>query len=219
MNTPVDAYALIKERILSLEYAPGTRLSEARLAASLGLGRSPIRTALHRLALEDWIIVQPQSGSVVAHPDPTFIRELTELRAILEGFAAEKATLALDDEAIRKLRHAYDAAAGADGTPDVDLVEAFDDLFHETVYAFGGNKRIRLLLLNLRDQVRWLRRYNLIYRVRLRASLEEMGVVVDAFERRDAPEAGRLAALHITNIGDAYGLGPTPGTETEDTEA
>ncbi|MCC5988751.1 MAG: GntR family transcriptional regulator [Pararhodobacter sp.] len=218
MAASVDAYTLIKERILSLEYVPGMRLSEAKLAESLGLGRSPIRTALQQLAHEGWVIIRAQSGTVVAYPDSTFIREITELRALLEGFAAEKATLALTDEAIKMLRVAHRAAANFDGTPNVEQVEAFDDLFHETIYAFGGNKRIRRLLLNLRDQVRWLRRYNLNYGERLRPSLEEMELVVAAFERRDAAEAKRLAVLHINKIAEAFRLDPTTASGIEDNE-
>ena len=72
-RTPaVQAYEQIKGNILDLRYKPGDKLSEARLADELQLGRSPIRAALARLEGEGWIRVLPQSG--------TFVRELSGKR-------------------------------------------------------------------------------------------------------------------------------------------
>ena len=58
-NLAVHAYEAIKKRILEFHYRPGERLSEARLANDLGLGRSPIRTALAQLRNDGWISVSP----------------------------------------------------------------------------------------------------------------------------------------------------------------
>ena len=59
-------YREIKRRITDLQYQPGDRLSEARLAEELGIGRSPVRTAFARLQGEGWIEISPQSGTSFA---------------------------------------------------------------------------------------------------------------------------------------------------------
>ncbi len=73
-------YREIKRRIVDLQYGVGERLSEARLAEELGVGRSPIRTALLRLKAEGWIAIAPQSGTYVKAMTPREIREVADLR-------------------------------------------------------------------------------------------------------------------------------------------
>ena len=65
------AYRHIKQRIIELAYPPGMKLSEVRLAREIGLGRSPLRSALARLKGEGWIAVSPQSGTYVKPPSST----------------------------------------------------------------------------------------------------------------------------------------------------
>lgn len=203
MKKDFDAYAEIKERVLSLDYPPGTRLSEARLAAELGVGRSPIRTALQRLELEGWVNVLPQSGTMVAELSAEDVAELSELRMLLESHAARTAASRLGDEALEHLRAAYDSLV-AKQPAELAQLEAFDDLFHETLYNHANNERIQAILLNLRDQVRWVRRANAIHSNRLADSLAEMGAVLAALEARDGTAAADLMAAHIRNIGAAF---------------
>ena len=72
-----EAYRLIKERIITLELPPAAVVDEARLMADLGLGRTPIREALQRLALENLVVILPRRGT------PT--RELFERAVSLRG--------------------------------------------------------------------------------------------------------------------------------------
>src|SRR5207237_10487935 len=83
-----QVYAAIKKRILERRYSPGERLSEARLVQELGLGRSPIRTALARLKNEGWIAVSPQSGTYIKSLTDKEIQDLVSLRLLHEARAA-----------------------------------------------------------------------------------------------------------------------------------
>src|SRR5437763_1098606 len=85
------AYAEIRERILTLRLAPGAPIDEDRLIRELGVGRTPIREAIKRLALEDLIVVYPRRGTFVSEINITDLAQISELRTLLEGHAAYRA--------------------------------------------------------------------------------------------------------------------------------
>ncbi|MGB4688905.1 MAG: GntR family transcriptional regulator, partial [Candidatus Nanopelagicales bacterium] len=83
-----QAYSSIRRLIVTAELAPGSVLSEAELQDSLGLGRTPIREALRTLANDHLVDVYPRRGMFVAGVDVRDLRALSEVRAVLEPFAA-----------------------------------------------------------------------------------------------------------------------------------
>src|SRR5207237_3796488 len=98
-----EAYARILERIVSLEMPPGSVVNEARLRDELGIGRTPIREALQRLARENLVRSIPHRGTFVTDVNITDLARITEVRVVLEShaarLAAEKLTTS-DREAI-----------------------------------------------------------------------------------------------------------------------
>ena len=92
------AYVELRDRIVTLGLPPGTVLREDELMSELDIGRTPLREAVKRLALEKLVDVQPRRGTFVSAVDVTDIQNVTEVRAELEGYAAELAALRLDPE-------------------------------------------------------------------------------------------------------------------------
>ena len=78
------AYRLIEEMIVTLKLPPGTRVSEKSLSTELGIGRTPVREALKRLAQERTITIQPRSGGVISAIDVDDHFKLIEVRRELE---------------------------------------------------------------------------------------------------------------------------------------
>lgn len=85
------AYLEIEERIVTLKLRPGEVLSEAKLVASLGIGRTPIREALQRLAREGLVVIMPRRGVVVSDIDVRRQLELLAVRRELERLMARLA--------------------------------------------------------------------------------------------------------------------------------
>jgi DNA-binding GntR family transcriptional regulator len=85
------AYAGLRERIITLEVAPGSVMVEDELRRALGVGRTPLREAVGRLADEGLVAVMPRRGTIVTGVDAGELAALSELRAELEGHAAERA--------------------------------------------------------------------------------------------------------------------------------
>src|SRR5919205_1671808 len=96
------AYYAIRELIVTLELPPGSVVREPELTERLGIGRTPVREALRRLAQERLIEVYPRRGMFVTTVDVRDLARLCEVRAVLEPeaarLAAERATRADLDE-------------------------------------------------------------------------------------------------------------------------
>lgn len=213
--TPVagsaDAYRKIKEGILALRYQPGQKLSEAKLAADLKVGRSPVRSALARLERDGWVVVLPQSGTFVRDFSAGEIAAMCELRLLLESHAARVAALKVSSVELASLRAQFDALKSRGVEDNFDQFLALDDQFHGMVYRAADNPLITRILLNLRDQIHWVRVTNAALPGRVEASLHEMDRVLDAMERRDAEAAAQAMQLHIGNIAFSYDVAPNEG--------
>jgi DNA-binding GntR family transcriptional regulator len=85
------AYRALEEEIVTLRIAPGTLVSEAILSRRLGVGRTPVREALQRLAREWLVVILPRRGIVVSDIDPVRQLRLLEARREMERFLARSA--------------------------------------------------------------------------------------------------------------------------------
>ena len=93
------AYQQIKDKIITLEMAPGSVIQDSALTDMLGLGRTPIREALKLLEAENLIVTVPRRGIFVSHVSITDLQQLSELRVEVEGLSARLAAQrATEDE-------------------------------------------------------------------------------------------------------------------------
>jgi len=123
------AYHKIEERIVTLKLLPGEVLSEARLVSSLGIGRTPIREALQRLAREGLVVIMPRRGVVVSEINVKKQLELLLVRRELERLMAQLAARrAITDERERFARIAADMRATVKTNDDVGFMRLDGEL-------------------------------------------------------------------------------------------
>ena len=91
------AYGLLEEMISTLQLPPGTPVSEAELSAQLGIGRTPVREAMQRLARERLLLVLPRRGCIVTPIRPEQEVMLIETRRAIETLVMEKAAARATD--------------------------------------------------------------------------------------------------------------------------
>lgn len=194
------AYREIKQRIITTEYRPGEKLSEVKLAAKLGLGRSPIRSALARLKGEGWIEVSPQSGTYVRGLTTKEIDDVLEIRLVLESHVAAVAAHRISEAELRRLRRAYNACGPSVTNDRIEDYLEVDLQVHLAIYKAAGNELIQQSLINLIDKIRWIRRASTGWPIRIQEAYEELDVVLSALERRDAEAARAGMRAHIENI-------------------
>ena len=200
------AYEAIKSRIIDCVYLPGAKISEARLVEELGVGRSPIRTALARLRSEGWIEVSPQSGSYVKELNEQEMREIFDFRLLLETHVARLAAINITDEQLRKLKLGLRRAKALEGEGydkvTFDEFDQFDTLVHSTIYEAGGNSLIGNVLQNLLEKAQWLKRTTPSTPTRMKTWFNELKRIIDALEARDADLAAQRIREHIGHAAD-----------------
>jgi DNA-binding GntR family transcriptional regulator len=213
-----DAYRKIKEGILAMRYKPGQKLSETKRAADLGVGRSPIRSALARLERDGWVRVLPQQGTFVRKFSAEDVAGMSELRLLLESHAASVAAAKVTSEELGLLRMQFEALKVRGAERNFEEFLALDDMFHGLVYRVANNPLITEILRNLRDQIHWVRVINAAVPGRVDASFAEMDRVLSAMERRDGEAAAQAMRQHIGNIAISYQAVPTHSDESKTNE-
>jgi len=133
------AYVQLRDRIVTLQLGPGTVIREDELMRELEVGRTPLREAVKRLALENLVAVQPRRGTFVSAVEAADIVNITEVRAELEGYAAALAAERLDEDhhaAAQALLHEVEELGEAG---DQDWLMRFDERIHRFTWEATGN--------------------------------------------------------------------------------
>jgi DNA-binding GntR family transcriptional regulator len=133
------AYMELRERIVTLHLPPGTVLREDALMSELGIGRTPLREAVKRLALENLVDVQPRRGTFVSAVEAADIENITEVRAELEGYAAELAALRLDPEGHTTAEQLLHEVEKLSRPNDQDWLMRFDERIHRFTWEAARN--------------------------------------------------------------------------------
>jgi DNA-binding GntR family transcriptional regulator len=123
--------------IIRLELAPGDVVREEALQRQLGIGRTPIREALQRLARDQFVTVLPRRGMLVSSIDVSELSLLFETRAVMEPYAARLACMRGTDTDWDEMKRVIDASITADG--DEAQLEV-DRRCHEIIWNAAGNR-------------------------------------------------------------------------------
>ena len=191
------AYHELRERIIKLRFAPGTVLREDELMADLGIGRTPLREAVKRLALESLVAVQPRRGTYVTEVDAAEIVHITEVRAELEGYAAELAARRMDGNALARAEALLEQIELIGRGEDHEDLMSFDERIHRFTWEASGNPYLldtleRYFSLSLRI---W---YVVLDRVPgLGHAVHDQAELLRALTARDAPRARAIMREHV----------------------
>lgn len=112
------AYERLREAIIALELRPGEMYSEAEMAERVGLGRTPVREALHRLSREDLVISRKNRGIFVTPIDVVRQLQLLDVRRVLEQLLAVRACEQATEEERREMLELADASDAVAKTGD-----------------------------------------------------------------------------------------------------
>jgi DNA-binding GntR family transcriptional regulator len=213
--------AALQARVLSGELPSGTRLRQEALAEEFGVSRTPVREALRTLHASGIVELRPNRVALVRGLSPREIRHAYEVRAELEGLAAELAAQRIRHEQLDTLHHAQrefrlalerTVAARADGgeSPAEEIARwgRANDLFHQVIQEAAGNDVLVQTLMRLhrsfpRDLSSTVLRESTTL---LKENVREHEAVLDAIERRDAEDARRLMVQHVRHAGNLVTL-------------
>jgi len=133
------AYADLRDRIVTLGIAPGAPIDEELLGSELGIGRTPVREAIKRLALENLVAVFPRRGTFASEINITDLADISDVRTQLEGHAAYRAAQRITDGQRKQLQALLEELARSQGSDDGAALMALDARVHRFIHRCAGN--------------------------------------------------------------------------------
>jgi DNA-binding GntR family transcriptional regulator len=190
------AYELIRERITTLELAPGAPINEQHLATELDMGNVPVREALKLLAHESLVVITPRHGLYVADVNVADLEQLSEMRLSLEGLSARLAAQRSTEDDIVILEALRQEQAGM---PVEDRRRLFDidHKFHQSIARAARNKYLAESLERLFGLSQRLWCLALPKLGFLPGAVEKHLDLVQAIKNGDSDEAERIMRGHV----------------------
>ena len=187
----------IKDGILSGRLRPGERLLENQLAEELGVSRTPIREALRMLEIENLVDLIPRKGAQVREMSEKDIKDVLEIRKVLEELAAGLAAENITRQSISDLKEAHLDFMKAFDRGDREGVLEADTRFHDIIFCATKNDKLVQIISNISIQI-----YR--YRITYLKLLTDVAVpdhqhqeLIKAFEKRDSAKARAIIVEHI----------------------
>lgn len=194
----------LEHLIVSGEYEDGERLDETRLAARLGVSRTPLREAFQMLSASGLVELIPRRGAFVRQPDVVEMFEMFEVMAELEAMCGRLAARRCTDKELVALNHAADGCDTALDQGEVDLYYRENEVFHNLLYQASGNSFLAAEAARLHKRLQPFRRMQLRVRGRMKQSMQEHRDILSAIEAADEELAARTLRSHIAIQGEKF---------------
>lgn len=188
----------IRSAIITGELTAGATLSDRQLSESLGVSRTPVREALHRLKEAGLVEPRGRSGWVVSAFTEKDVREIFQVRMLLEPAGLAQLEQTRDKSRIDKITsffHDYEHPIAADRYPDYFH---HDDEFHKAIVACSDNSRIRHFYSVIENHINRGRHF--LYGAtsgRVDETLDEHRAIVEAVAEQDFAEARQALVRHL----------------------
>ncbi|HEU4975946.1 MAG TPA: GntR family transcriptional regulator [Baekduia sp.] len=195
-----QAYAALRDAIVSAELEPGRRLSENELADRLGVSRTPVREALARLRDEGLVAIVPQLGTFVTLIESEAVADAHFVREALECNAIRLATERADAAALAALQANLAAQQRAEDADDAEAFDRLDDALHHFLCELSGRDIAWRLSQRARGQLDRVRRLSLPEQGYRGLMLDEHRDVVAAVADHDADGAEAALRHHLRMV-------------------
>lgn len=206
-----QTYRLLRHQLVTGQFRPGQRLTEQFLAKRLGVSRTPVREALHKLELEGLVIAAGARGFQVPDDSLEDMNELFEIRAVLEGHALACLAATITAEGLGELRALVDEAEQACEAGDLERVFALNTRFHDLLSGLiaGFRPRLHGLIEDMRHYVLRYRENTLVRLGGARRSIAGHKKILLALELRDTQLCERIMRAHVREAREDT---PLPGS-------
>ena len=192
-----DVFEYLKKAIIDQTIEPGARLVESKISEMLGISRTPLREALHKLEREDWIEKNPSGGFQVVILTKDDIEQTFGIRSVLEAYAARLAAEnhnPLDLIPLEKKMMEFKACLEK---KDHDKLQKINTQFHDLLYALSKSPKLIKMINQLRAQISRFRQIILKQTEYAHESNEDHFKMLDAIKSRDGDAVEQLVRAHI----------------------
>ena len=201
----IQAYTALKNVIVGMDVYKSRaeiRLDERKLAADLGISRTPVREALSQLEREGFVRSVPRRGIYVARKTKNEVIELIAAWAALESMAARLATQNASDEDIAALRKMFATFEGGEVQAKLDEYSEVNIEFHQAIIRMSKNRVLIDLAENLFTHMRMIRRKTIGEMDRADRSISDHMNIIEALEARDTARAEELVRNHALGLAE-----------------
>ncbi len=189
----------IRGDILKGNYKRGEELKEKAICEEMGVSRTPVREALRQLELEGLVNIISNKGAYVVGFTPKDIKDIYEIRTVLESLCARWAAIRAEEEQIEVLEEIIYLTDFHVRKGNMDQVMKLGGKFHEILYEAGGSRILEQALQNYHHYLERVRTINLLSYQRAVESNEEHRRILEAIKEQDAKKAEDAITLHLAN--------------------
>lgn len=192
-------YRQIRDMAIEYRFRPGERVNEVELAQRLSVSRTPIRQALNRLVHEEFVTFVPNRGFYAREIAPADIRQIYEMRALVECGAFLLACERSSEEEVAEIQRKWQQHIKDD--PDWEALSYADEEFHLGIARLARNPHILTTLTELNAKLRFFRRIDLENDLRRSDTYRQHGEVIEHLKRRDV-SGTEILRQHIVMSSD-----------------
>lgn len=195
-------YHFLKEKILNLEIKPGSQVHIEDFIEILQVSRTPIREAFLKLAGEGLIEIRPRVGYFVVDITEQEIRDLFEIREIVESRAAKKAASQLSEQELESMKKLMEESRTAVEKGDFQLYLSNEIKFHSYLQNHIQNKRLTAFMDSLNDLTHRERMLSIRAIDNIQQTLVEHQHILDGLMKRDGNMAEWYMGEHLHNVSE-----------------
>ncbi|MBW2370196.1 MAG: GntR family transcriptional regulator [Deltaproteobacteria bacterium] len=190
-------FEYLKQAIISGDISPGNRLVESRIADAIGVSRTPVREALHKLESQDFLKKLPAGGFVVLGLTRQDIDETFGIRSVLESYAARLVVENYTSDGLSEREKIIQKYQNCLGKSRVDELEKLNTEFHELLYTLSNSPKLIKMINDLKTQIYRFRHIILSKDKMAEQSNQDHILMVDAIRKHDADGVEKLVKEHI----------------------
>ncbi len=192
-------YDILKELILTGRLEQGKLHNEMKLAKELGVSRTPVREALFELRKEGMVDFVPNKGILIREITVKQVKEIFEIRQIIETYVTQAIAHRLTPADLKKLDAIIKKQEKLALRNDNEAFIEMDRKFHLLLASSMDNRRLALILENLRDQIHCMGVYAIKKAERIGQTLTEHIEILEALREGKAKKAQKAMAQHLKN--------------------
>ena len=192
-----EVYESLKRSILHGKLKGGQRLIEETLADQIGISRTPIREAFHKLERDDLVTKLPKGGFAVREFTKEDVDEIFGIRSALESYAAYLATLHLTPEKIAQLEKKVKESEEALEQGDDEKIVQLNTDFHDLIYKSCKSKKLAEMIDNFRDYFYRYRSVLLHTEKGTNYSIDDHRRMLEAMKKKNPRLVERLVRSHL----------------------
>lgn len=201
-NKKVRVYEILKKQIINVDLKPGLPINESLFAEDLGVSKTPIREALRQLERDGFVENVPGRGSTIAHITSSEIKDVFQIREIIETGVVVRSAAAGGNEELREIRDDFNKLLDSGESLDEIVFEwgSFEDVHFALVRSLG-NETLQAIYSGLMDRMLRIRNHygQKFTQRRFHDILLEHLSILNAIIEGNKQEAARCMVHHLTN--------------------